>query len=61
MLTADSGEGQEVDADPIVTKKGILYPPPQKFRPAICWTQSSRVPSNNYFFIANYGDDQAFQ
>ena len=35
MLTTDPGEGEEVDADQIVTKKGIVYPPPQKFRPAI--------------------------
>lgn len=61
MLTTDPGEGQEVDMDQIVTKQGIVYPLPQKFRPAIQWTQSSRVPSNNYFFIANYGDDPAFQ
>ena len=27
----DPGECQEVDADQIVTKKGILYPPPKNF------------------------------
>ena len=31
MLTMDPGECQEVDADQIVTKKGILYPPPKNF------------------------------
>ena len=31
MLTMDPGECQEVDADQIVTKKGILSPPPKNF------------------------------